>query len=241
MNLYNILIVEDDLIVATDLQVRLNGMGYSVPRTVTNGIDALSAIQKQIPDLILLDIRLKGSLDGISVAEMIQKDYDIPIIFLTSNTDALTFERASTVHPEAFLSKPLREEDLIHAIELVRKNQIENEGDSLMDDTVIMKDRLFIKNKDRMERVFLKDIFYIKADGSYSLLVTAKQEYYLSIILKSVNERIQLENFVRIHRSYIVNILNMNGYNDLFVYFDEMKVPIGRAYKESFLKLIHSI
>ncbi|MFK7937541.1 MAG: response regulator [Saprospiraceae bacterium] len=242
MNDFTILVVEDDFIIAADLQARLNRMGYSVPRTVASGNETLAALEKFVPDLILLDIQLKGSLDGISVASLIQEKYQIPIIFLTSNTDSLTFDRARKVNPAAFLSKPLRQKDLQHAIELIReKREQVDEGDGLTEETIVLQDRIFIRNKSKMERVFFADIHYMEADRAYCKLVTDQQNFHLSLTLKGVMEQIQLTDLVRVHRSFAVNIKKMTGFSDLYVYFDDVKIPIGRAHKEQFMKLIRTI
>lgn len=241
MSPYTILVVEDDYIIAADLQVRLNRLGYSVPRTVATSHDALDAVRKTPPDLIILDIQLKGSLDGISTAALIQEEFQIPIIFLTSNTDALTFDRARKVIPEAFLSKPFRQKDLIHSIELAKEKSFNPKEEVSAEDTIILQDRIFIRTKNKMERVFFKDICYLEANRAYCKIITDKKNYPLYISLKSFIEKVPLKWLVRVHRSYIVNIQKISGFNDSYVYFNEVKLPISRNYKENFITLIHTI
>lgn len=238
---FNILIVEDEFLIAAELQTRLNGLGYSVPKIVATGHEALAAIEQQEPDLVLMDINLWGNLDGISVAKIIKERYQIPIIFLTSNTDDLTFAQARKVEPEAFLSKPFRAKDLQHAIELVIQKLDHQESANLTEDTIVMEDRIFVKHHNRMHRVYTNDICYIEADRAYCKLITETDDFHLSMSLKSLYERISLPNLIRVHRSYVVNIRKMSSFSDVYVYFGEVKIPIGRAYRDDFFKRIRTV
>ena len=114
-----ILIVEDDPIIAADLQDRLTESGYAVLGPVAAGEEALPFFQQaNPPDLVLMDIQLEGEWDGIETTRRIREQHGVPVIFLTSNSDDKTFREARRAGPQAFLSKPFRGRDLRHAIEL---------------------------------------------------------------------------------------------------------------------------
>lgn len=113
-----ILIVEDDDFVARDLALRLEGLGYGVAGSVTSGEDALEKIGALKPDLILMDIVLAGGMDGIEAARQIQREVDIPLIFLTAHADRDRVTRALEIPPLAYLHKPLKERELELTIEL---------------------------------------------------------------------------------------------------------------------------
>ncbi len=102
-----ILIVEDEGLIALDLQNRLERLGYTVAGIANRGQSALEATRRGECDLVLLDIRLKGEPDGIETARQIRSWSDIPIIYLTAHSDAATLERARLTDPAAFLAKPL--------------------------------------------------------------------------------------------------------------------------------------
>ena len=114
-----ILIVEDELIVAKDLEFHLKRMGHSVIAKVTRGEDAVEIAAAQHPDLILMDIVLKGELDGIETSYRIRKSSDIPIIFVTAYTEDSVFERAKATGPYAYIIKPVDMVELKITVELV--------------------------------------------------------------------------------------------------------------------------
>jgi PAS domain S-box-containing protein len=119
MSALKIMIVEDESIVAKDIQRILKKLGYEAFDPFAQGKKALDAIEKLNPDLILLDINLKGSeLDGIQIAEQIHQNYQIPFIFLTAFSDKNTLERAKLTEPYGYIIKPFEEDDIRTAIEI---------------------------------------------------------------------------------------------------------------------------
>lgn len=117
MDKAKVLIVEDQNIVALNLRNRLKSMGYSVPTIVASGEEAIRKTELTNPDLILIDIMLKGDMDGIEAARIIKSRFGVPFIFLTARTDIETLERAKLTEPEGYISKPFKEEDLVSNIE----------------------------------------------------------------------------------------------------------------------------
>ncbi|NTU80580.1 MAG: hybrid sensor histidine kinase/response regulator [Chloroflexales bacterium] len=115
----SILIVEDEAVIAIDLQETLVGLGYTVYGPVATGEEALAAVAATTPDLVMLDIRLAGELDGIAVAEQLWATMDIPIVFLTAHADAETVVRAGETEPYAYLLKPFDEGELAITLQLV--------------------------------------------------------------------------------------------------------------------------
>ncbi len=113
-----ILIVEDESITAFDLQVRLESMGYTVPALASSGDEAICAVRAHQPDLLLMDINIRGEKDGITVAQEIRESFDVPIIYLTAFTDAATIERASYTEPFGYLIKPFQEQELYSNVEM---------------------------------------------------------------------------------------------------------------------------
>ena len=128
------MIVEDEIIVAKDIQRILKKLGYEAFDPFSQGKKALDAIEKLCPDLILLDINLKGSeLDGIQVAEQIHQSYQIPFIFLTAFSDKPTLEKAKLTEPYGYIIKPFEEDDIRTAIEVAyykytKDLEIQNKG-----------------------------------------------------------------------------------------------------------------
>lgn len=113
-----ILVVEDEYITGADLQAKLQEMGYDVLAVVDNGEDAVQVAGGQRPDLVLMDIHLKGEMNGITAAEQIQGRYSLPVIFLTGQSDNATVEKAKTSTPLGYLIKPVDERALRITIEM---------------------------------------------------------------------------------------------------------------------------
>ncbi len=113
-----ILIVEDEAITAMELEESLRGRGYEVVGSAANGGTAIRIVQEKWPDLILMDIRIEGKIDGIETANQIGRIHDIPIIFLTAYSDDLTISRAINTKSHSFMLKPFNEKELYSNIEL---------------------------------------------------------------------------------------------------------------------------
>jgi DNA-binding NarL/FixJ family response regulator len=114
---YNILIVEDEMIIAMEIAAIIKKMGHAVVGTAMKGEDAISLAELRKPDIVLMDIFLKGMMDGITAAEIIYHSYRIPVIYLTANSDVNTLERAMKTRPFGYLTKPVNAHDLQVAIE----------------------------------------------------------------------------------------------------------------------------
>ena len=108
MDKIKILVVEDESIVAKDIQRTLVNLGYEVPATASSADTAFERLSEFRPDLVFLDIRLKGDVDGIQIAERIKAEHRIPVIFLTSYVDKATLERAKITEPYGYLVKPFK-------------------------------------------------------------------------------------------------------------------------------------
>ena len=113
-----ILIVEDDDIIARVEDWRLKNLGYTVCGRATNGADAIELVANKKPDVVLMDINIKGEIDGIETARMIKKEFNIPVIYVTSHSDGATLVRAKETKPDGFILKPFEDNDLRIAIEL---------------------------------------------------------------------------------------------------------------------------
>ncbi len=111
-----VLVVEDDVIIGRLIQEYLEAAGHQVIGIEFSGDRALDAISNRRPDLVLLDINIEGSRDGIDVAEVIQEHHQIPFLFLTALSDMATIERAKRSHPCGYIVKPFKESDLLTSI-----------------------------------------------------------------------------------------------------------------------------
>ena len=122
-----ILVVEDESIVALDIQAHLARLGYTILEPAVSGEEAIQRVAVAKPDLVLMDIRLQGKLDGIQTAARIQDEFEIPVVYLTAHTDTATLQRAKATAPFGYIVKPFSERELDTAIELaLYKHQLES-------------------------------------------------------------------------------------------------------------------
>jgi len=238
MNTIKIMIVEDDMIIAADLSMQLTQLGYEIVGILARGEDVLKQLESNLPDIILMDIQLKGEIDGIQTAQIILDRYQLPLIYLTANSDDHTFQRAKETKPFAFIAKPFEESDLERTIELVASRldipskaeieETETEGTSF-----ILDDRIFVKQRDRMIKIFLKDILYAVAERCYCKVFTPNKEFLMTIPLKEFEDRIASKTFLRVHRSYLVNVTKIDEISDnnSFLSIGEHHIPVSKSYQ----------
>jgi len=229
-----ILIVEDELIIASDIEMTLEDLGYTVTKIVDNTTDALKSIQNNKPDLILLDINLEGDTDGVMLAEDINKLYQIPFVYLTSNTDPLTINRVKRTRPAGFIVKPFSDKDLQSNIEIALFSNNQTTIDKKAKD-------FFIKDGSSLIKIKVDELLFVQADDNYTRFFTTTDEHLISLTLKKVSEKLSTNPFVRIHRSYIININFIDRIQDGYVFIGKHRLSIGRSYHENFFNQISKL
>ncbi len=232
---YHILIVEDELLIAEHLAACLEDDGYVVGGIATSFEEAIELIVVQTPDLVLLDINLEGDLDGIDLANELRHKFQIPHLFVTSNTDDRTIARAKLTNPKGYLVKPFQPQDLRPGIEIAlynsRQRPIVESKES---------DSFFIKEKHEMKRVFYHDIEYAEAADNYTILHTSEKKYMLSQTLKAVEQKLIPHGFLRVHRSYVANIHKINCVRPTEVLVNHTPVPTSNNARQELLKYINT-
>jgi DNA-binding LytR/AlgR family response regulator len=242
-----ILVVEDEMIIAAKISMQLTNMGYEVTGILPRGEEAVVNVKENLVDIILLDINLKGEIDGIETSKQIHRFCEVPIIYLTANGDDATFNRAKITKPAGFISKPFKQLDLQRAIELAICRMAENEtglqsfnGNNEVQH-FILSDRIFVRYKEKMIKIMVSDILYIEADRNYSRIFTCNKEYLLSVTLKTIQEKLPENIFVRIHRSYMINITQIEEVADSYVIISKKPIPMSAGLKEHLLKRIKTL
>ena len=245
--LIKILVVEDEMIIAAKISMQLTSLGYEVTGILPRGEQAVQQVKENKPDIILLDINLKGQLDGIETALQIQQFAQIPIIYLTANSDEATFNRAKPTKPYAFISKPFKQLDLQRAIELTISRMAENatginnENTTGDEQPFILSDRIFVRYKEKMIKIMLADILYMEAERNYSRIYTISREYILSVPLKTIEEKMSMQLFMRIHRSYLINITHVEEVFENHVMLAQKNVPLGTGMREQLMQRIQTL
>ena len=239
---YTILIVEDEMIIAAKISLLLDQLGYKVLGIYSKGEDVLQKCIDSPPDILLLDIRLKGELTGIDTARVLQQNgFEIPIIYLTANFDDETFNKAKETNPYAFISKPFKKIDLQRAIELTisKVNEPVEKTEGKLSE--VLNDRVFVKHNGRMTKLMLKDILYAEAERSYCRVKTIDMDYFLSIPLKEFYDKVNNKYLIRVHRSYMINIYHVDEVAKSHVIINNDLIPIGKSFSEEFIHRFQTI
>ncbi len=241
-----ILVVEDEMLIGAKISMLLTELGYEVTGLFPRGEEALLHMKESKPDLVLLDIQLNGEWDGIETARRLHAENDIPIIFLTANADEATFNRAKITKPAAFISKPFKQIDLQRAIELAISRMADmklgkQDTSPFLHESFILKDRIFIRHKDKMIKIMVDDILFIEADRNYSRIFTQNKEFLLSVTLKVIEDKFSKNNFVRIHRSYMVNITRIDEVAESHVVIGNKSIPLSSGLKEQLMVRIQTL
>jgi two-component system, LytTR family, response regulator LytT len=236
-----VLIVEDESIVAKDIQNSLKKIGYQVTAAVSNGEKALEEIEENRPDIILMDIMLKGKMTGIEAAKIIKKRFDIPVIFLTAYADDNTLNNAKVSEPYGYLIKPYKDKELQTTIEVSlykheRDLQIKKERDlyhSIIENRE-SNDSIFVRADYRLNKINFNDIFYVEALKDYVVINTSDNSYTTHTTMKEMVRILPTKDFVRIHRSFIVNLNKIFSikYPDLVIEGKMKVLPIGGLYRK---------
>jgi len=211
MVLADILIVEDEGITAKDIKNSLEKEGYNVTDLVSTGEDAIRLSEEKKPDLVIMDIKLEGKLDGIDAAKIIESKFKIPIIYLTSYSDENTVERVKSSNPSAFiikepfefLHKPFEENELYTAIEIIlHKNGSETESYSTKSHYQLLKSVLASVSDGAIATDLEGRIVFM--NHSAEMFTGASEESFIGVHVKDLIPKIDL--------IYINQMFNSTGF-----------------------------
>jgi DNA-binding LytR/AlgR family response regulator len=237
-NTIKILIVEDEAVIAERLYADLEDYGYEVLEPCLTIEQALQTLATEKPDLALLDINLKSAQSGIHLASIINEQYKIPFIFLTANTDDATIQQAAAVKPQAFLSKPVQLKTLIGTIQVAIFNHQSNQIQTVIDATANFH---FIKVGNNYTKVDWANVTHIESDKKYAQIYVKdnKAPYVLRISLELLQQQLAVFQFVRIHKSYLVNLSALTAFSNQDVTVNSnITLPIGESYRAAFMQRI---
>jgi DNA-binding LytR/AlgR family response regulator len=228
----NILIVEDELLIAEDIKTTLEELGHNVIAIVVRADKAIEILNSQKVDLILLDITIKGGVNGIDLAEIVNQQFKIPFIYLTSHADPKTVTEAIKTAPQGYVVKPYSNSDLYTSIALAFENEKEEAITFLTD---IDRGHFFLKIDGMYQKLFHKDILYFRAAGNYIEVHQKYKKYLVRQTFKKLSELIPASVFVQTHKSYILNREKISSFNTKHVYIDQHEFLLGRTFTKSFI------
>ncbi|MQP25285.1 response regulator [Flavobacterium sp. LMO8] len=213
-----ILIVEDQVLIANYIKNLLNDSDLKDVELAFTVEDATQKMNVFHPDIILLDINLHGKDTGIMWAKEFVKNSQI--IFITGQTEKETMLKAFEVNPVTYLTKPVKESDLIAAIELAKiKNKV---------------NYVIVKNGFDDVKVNFEDILFLKSDKNYVDIQLTNKTITIRNTLDNFYKELDSEMFCRVHRSYIVNKSKVTQKKSSFIKVNEFELPISRSFSFDF-------
>ena len=247
----NILIVEDELSFALELEMLVQKIGYNVIGTADSSGRALELIFSHLPDFILMDISIQGDLSGTEIGQKI-KHLQIPILFITSFGNENHYQEAQKSNMVGFLVKPLDKYSLRTAIDLAIKStatspqldQTEMSEKQEMENPFVVERNFFFKKRGIYHKVLLADILYIKSDKNYCEVYTASGQNFISrITLSKMEEALPKGYFIRIHRQYLIKSNKIESINlqDNLIKIKEYNLPLSRKYRDDLERMMYKI
>lgn len=224
MNKPSIYIVEDEYLIVSTIETALMKYGFTVLGDAENAITALKNIEILKPDLILLDIQLEGSKDGIDLALELDKQKQ-PYLFLTSQTDPKTINRVKKTNPLGYVIKPFTENSLRSNIELAW-HDYKSQNISF----------LTIKSEGRTYKIDQNTILYLKAFDNYCYIYTTSRSHLVPHTLKHMSSYLNKENFIQTHRSYWVNLNHVEATENNKLFLKTEPIPLSASQKIAVIK-----
>lgn len=250
MSKTNVLVVEDENIVSKDIQHSLKKLGYNVVGAASTGEKAITLAHETTPDVVLMDIMLKGDMNGIETAGKIKESLNIPVIYLTAYADEATLSKAKVTEPYGYIIKPFKEIDLHTSIEMAlykhgKEAEVLKERD-LLYSLVENKDArnfIFVKSNSRLVKLKTEDIYYIEALKDYVVINTLNSRYTIHSTMKDIERKLPADAFIRVHRSFIVRLDKIAAIEqpNLVLENDKKIIPIGGSYKDDLSNRINLV
>jgi two-component system, LytTR family, response regulator LytT len=243
-----ILIVEDDVNIAENIEEILELLGYVNIDIANSANQAIKIVKKYRPDLVFMDIKLKGDKDGIELGEIIKQMVDAPLVYVTSYSDPTIIERAKRINPAGFIVKPFNTNDIHAIVEIVLYNKRTKPASEAAavktkdESPYLVTDAVFIKADNAYERVPYHEIYYVEANGNMVTIFTKNRNFTIRKSMKDMEEKLPPHLFLRVQKSFIVQLAQIESFNtkDITLQMGAV-VQVGRQYYNSFLAKLNTI
>ncbi|MFN8775951.1 MAG: LytR/AlgR family response regulator transcription factor [Flavobacteriales bacterium] len=236
-----ILVVDDDPVVLTALDVILTEFGHQLVAAVDNAMDAVVAFTLHHPDIVICDIQIKGATNGVELVRRLNEIRKAPVLFLTAYHSEETFNEAKVVAPLAFISKPIDRGALERAVALAVEHARETIGFSV--NALPVDDCLYTRVGNKLKKIYIREIEYVEVDGKYSAICIGQRLINCKISLKELMEKLPGQKFVQINRNTLINLEMVEDIDlgMMNVKMPSSAMPISRTYKDNLLKRIQLI
>jgi DNA-binding LytR/AlgR family response regulator len=227
-----VLLIEDEYGLALNLKEQIIKLGFDVPAVFDNGIDTLAYLEQYSVDLLLVDIMIAGSLGGVDLVKLVKKKWDLPIVFSSAYADNEVFTQALKVDPAGYLVKPYKIDDLKTTLMLAF-----SKFDRFKQQQRDTRSHLKVRDKGFLVFIPAEDIILAQADGLYTKIITCRKTYMVRDILKTIEEKLPSKQFLRVHKSFLVNKVHIHSFNGKSANIGDYTVPIRRG----MYKQLHSV
>jgi DNA-binding LytR/AlgR family response regulator len=231
-----ILALEDDELHADVLRMTIGKLGYELIDIVDNSKDLFRLIQATKPDLLLMDIDIGEEQSGIDLVKKINEANDIPVIYVTSLQEQHIYKKAKETLPDGYVLKPYDPITLQSAIDLcILRKQKENAVVKKPGSPVEKRDTVFVKDGNTLIKLFLKDIAIVEAYDKYCYVYAKEKKYLLNIQLKTVVDHLPSEQFLQVHRSYLINFDAIEKIKtaENIVEIAGKQIPVSKSHKNA--------
>lgn len=226
-----ILIIEDDDIYANALEMMIVQMGYQVAGVANNATEALRLFKATHPNLVLMDIHLKGGDNGIEIAQQI---YNVPVIFITAMQEDQVFEQAIETNPFAYINKPIDQIALQRSIKLAIHKY--HHSDELSDGI-----SLHLKVGRQIQKILITSILYLKVEQKQVIIMLKDQQIKVRMSLGKLANLLPQNNFIQVHQSYAINTQKIDKIDKTFVRIGTDNIPVSRRHRKKLLKTIKQV
>ena len=223
-----ILIVEDEVFIAEELSYIVQELGFDLTDIAFDAESAIASLNKNEPDLAILDIRMHGRNQGFEIARYINENLDIPFLFLTSFADKSTVEEAALLKPSAYILKPFNNLDIYSTLSVVFQS-FEKKAKMIA-----------LKTGQNSTLFDAKDILWIKSDDNYIEVNTKDKRHVVRATIDGFIEEYGLSDFIRVHRSYAVCLEKIEVLNSNQLMISGNEIPVSRKYLQSLRDRLHS-
>lgn len=218
-NNLRILVVDDEVLIAEYLKDVLLTLDFKSITLAHSQEQALNEIDRFKPDLVVLDIRMQAELEGIAIADEINRSFKIPFIFITAHSDKEIIQKALQTNPAGYITKPFKKMDVFAAINMAIKSA------NVLEKSITFKDGY------SSIKLNVNDIFYVESEGNYIQIYSIQKKYTIRYSLEWFLENVSESQFKKVHRSYVINLAKVEKTTSKSVFINSIEIPVARNKK----------
>lgn len=233
----NLLIVKGNPLAALKLEQQIKKIGYKFTKIVDNLTDALQSVEQSEIDLVILDVELKGTLDGITLAKFLNKK-NKPFLCVTNAKHLALYQKIKPFKPVAYLLESVKNSTLESILSNINSSIFNAKKQGMQAALkASIADTFFIKQNNVLKKIPYDDVLWIKTEGNYSIIYTTNKRYILKLSLKKVLVQLPKSHFIQIQRAFIVALSKIEDIDTTTneVIINEEKLPLGRNYRDELL------